>query len=584
MNLAFSPAFDGARNVYLEAFSSAGNTGLVREGTYTVTEPNATLSPASLTFASQAEGVASAAQVVTLSNPGNAALAISSIALTGTNATDYAETNNCGTSLAALASCTVSVTFKPTAAGVRTASLTVTDNAGTVAGSTQTTALSGTGAAAGPPAVVSVAPSSGTGLTQTFTAVYTDPNGLTDLGTAKFLINTAISGVNACDIYYVRAANALYLYNNAGLATTGPLTPGSSSSLSNSQCVLAGSGTSVTSSGNTLTVKLAITFQSAFSGSKNVYMDAINTSGSISSGWSQEGTWTVGSAGPAPVSVSPSSGTGITQTFTAVYSDSKGLSDLGTAKFLINTAISGVSACDIYYLPATNALYLYNNAGLGTTGPLTPGSSSSLSNSQCMLAGSGTSVTSSGDTLTVKLAITFQSAFFGSKNIYMDAISTSGSSNSGWSQEGTWTVAGAAPVSVSPTSGTGTTQVFTAVYSDSKGLSDLGTAKFLMNTAISGVSACDIYYLPATNALYLYNNAGLATTGPLTPGSSSSLSNSQCTLAGSGTSVSASGTTLIVNFALTFSSAFSGPKITYMEAISTSGSASGWEQEGSWTP
>ena len=146
LNLAFSPGFDGARNVYLEAFSSTGNTGLVGEGTYTVTEPNATLSPASLTFASQAEGVASAAQSVTLSNPGNAALAISSIALTGTNASDYAETNNCGTSLAAATSCTVSVTFTPSAAGVRTAVLAVTDNSGNVAGSTQTTTLSGTGA------------------------------------------------------------------------------------------------------------------------------------------------------------------------------------------------------------------------------------------------------------------------------------------------------------------------------------------------------------------------------------------------------------------------------------------------------
>jgi hypothetical protein len=140
--------------------------------------------------------------------------------------------------------------------------------------------------------VVSLSPSSGTGQTQTFTAVYSDSNGLSDLGTANFLINTAISGVSSCDIYYVRSSNALYLFNDAGNATLGPLKPGASSSLSNSQCTLAGSGTSVTTSGHMLTINFAISFQSTFVGLKNVYMEAVNTSGSANSGWVQEGTWT----------------------------------------------------------------------------------------------------------------------------------------------------------------------------------------------------------------------------------------------------------------------------------------------------
>src|SRR5205807_3366519 len=56
----------------------------------------ATLSPASLSFASQTVGTTSAAQGVTLTNNNSsAAITISSIAVTG----DYAQTNNCGTSL-----------------------------------------------------------------------------------------------------------------------------------------------------------------------------------------------------------------------------------------------------------------------------------------------------------------------------------------------------------------------------------------------------------------------------------------------------------------------------------------------------
>src|SRR5436309_2299639 len=86
-----------------------------------------TLSPNSLTFANQAVGTTSTAQAVTLSNSENVALSISSIAITGTNSGDFAQTNNCGTSLAANSSCTINVTFTPTATGSRTATLSVND-------------------------------------------------------------------------------------------------------------------------------------------------------------------------------------------------------------------------------------------------------------------------------------------------------------------------------------------------------------------------------------------------------------------------------------------------------------------------
>src|SRR5258706_14856863 len=105
--------------------------------------PTASLSPTSLTFASQNVGTTSAAQTITLSNGGTAALSITSIAASG----DYAQTNTCGTSVAAGANCTISVTFTPTAAGTRTDTITVTDNA---AGSPQTSSLTGTGTAVGP--------------------------------------------------------------------------------------------------------------------------------------------------------------------------------------------------------------------------------------------------------------------------------------------------------------------------------------------------------------------------------------------------------------------------------------------------
>jgi hypothetical protein len=81
--------------------------------------------------------------LVTVTNTGTAAASLASVGITG----DFAQGNNCGTSLAAGASCTVSVTFKPTASGTRTGSLTINSNA---SNNPVTAALSGTGASSSP--------------------------------------------------------------------------------------------------------------------------------------------------------------------------------------------------------------------------------------------------------------------------------------------------------------------------------------------------------------------------------------------------------------------------------------------------
>ena len=117
----------------------------VVEFTAVTSAPTATLSPTSLTFSAQGIGTSSPAKSVTLKNTGTASLTITSIAITGTNAGDFAQTHTCGSSLAAGASCTISVTFKPTASGTRSAALSVTDNA---AGSPQKVTLSGIGTTA----------------------------------------------------------------------------------------------------------------------------------------------------------------------------------------------------------------------------------------------------------------------------------------------------------------------------------------------------------------------------------------------------------------------------------------------------
>jgi len=78
----------------------------------------------------------------TVRNTGGVPLSVSSVAITGTDATDFAETDTCKSSVPPGGHCTVCVTFKPTAEGTRRATVTITDNA---AGSPQTVALTGTG-------------------------------------------------------------------------------------------------------------------------------------------------------------------------------------------------------------------------------------------------------------------------------------------------------------------------------------------------------------------------------------------------------------------------------------------------------
>jgi sugar lactone lactonase YvrE len=110
---------------------------------------NATISfsTTSLTFGSVSVGQNST-QTLTVTNSGGANLSLASIGLSGSST--FTQTNNCGSTLASLASCTVSVTFTPATTGAVTGALTFTDNSNGSAGSTQTVSLAGTGLAAAP--------------------------------------------------------------------------------------------------------------------------------------------------------------------------------------------------------------------------------------------------------------------------------------------------------------------------------------------------------------------------------------------------------------------------------------------------
>ena len=146
VDVTFTPAALNARSATLSIPSNASGSphGVALSGSgVAAPAPAVTLSPASVAFGNQTVG-ASSAKPITLTNSGSAPLGITSIAASGSG---FTSTHNCATTLAAAASCTINVTFTPTAAVASTGAVTV---ASAAAGSPHTVGLSGTGTAPTP--------------------------------------------------------------------------------------------------------------------------------------------------------------------------------------------------------------------------------------------------------------------------------------------------------------------------------------------------------------------------------------------------------------------------------------------------
>ena len=172
--------------------------------------PNVSLSPSSLTFPAQIIGTSSRPRTVTLTNTGTVTLVINAIEASG----DFSQTNDCGSAVSAEASCTISVTFKPTKAGTRTGALSISDNA---TGGPRTVALSGTGVATAagppPPPAVSLAPSSLTfsgqivGTSSRAQTVKLTNTGSVSVTISRITISGDFSQTNTCRTILIAGAN-----------------------------------------------------------------------------------------------------------------------------------------------------------------------------------------------------------------------------------------------------------------------------------------------------------------------------------------------------------------------------------------
>jgi len=140
ITVKFTPTSGGKQtatlNIADSASSSPQTVSLTGTGIKTVS-----LNPGALTFAAQTVGTTSAPKNIVVTNHEKVVVTFTSIAISGANASDFAQTNTCS-SLSPGATCTLMVTFTPSAKGARSATLTLTDSA---TNSPQSANLSGTG-------------------------------------------------------------------------------------------------------------------------------------------------------------------------------------------------------------------------------------------------------------------------------------------------------------------------------------------------------------------------------------------------------------------------------------------------------
>jgi beta-propeller repeat-containing protein len=428
------------------------------------------------------------------------------------------------------------------------------------------------------PAANSVAPSSGSGNTVTFTAQYSDPAGAGSLTTARLLVNTTASVNFGCYVTYSPATNLFTLANDDASTGGGSVSPGGGS-LQNSQCTLNGAGSSVNLAGTNLTLIVSLSFQSNFAGNKTVYLYAADAG--ANTGFLAKGTWTVAVPPPMPSadSVSPNASSGAGQVFTFVFSDSQSASNLTDMAMLFNTSVSFTNACYIIYDRNAGAIKLLADDGVGA-GSKPVGSTTVLQNSQCALGVA--SASTSGLSQILNISVTFKAAFFGLKNIFMFA--SEALLNTGWVQRGTYFVAaGGTPVanSVVPSAGSGPGQRFSFTVSDQGGPGFIVAVAMLFAPTLDLNNACSLVYDRARNTISLAFDNPANGAASLVPGSSTVVSNHQCTLRGANSTVTDGTTSLVITVDVTFNATYFGAKNTYLYAAETF-SNSGYVMVGGW--
>ena len=293
---------------------------------------------------------------------------------------------------------------------------------------------------------------------------------------------------------------------------------------------------------------------------------------------------------PQVGTITPSSGSSqpeVLNSVTTTYTDPDGWRNLQYANLLVNaSAITKTNCFYGYYNQNTNKLYLRNDADTAWLGGYLPGSANTIENSYAKLNCAQTTVSGSGTTLTVQWAVTFKQPFTGAKKTYLYVRDDANAYN-GWTQKGTWAIVNQPPLvgAIVPSSGASEPNQgvsFTTTYFDPNEWLNLQSVYLLVNASTAKTNCFYGYYNQNTNKLYLRNDADTAWLGGYLPGSANTIENSYAKLNCAQTTVSGSGTTLTVQWAVTFKQPFTGAKKTYLYVRDDANAYNGWTQKGTW--
>ena len=328
---------------------------------------------------------------------------------------------------------TLPVAFKGGMTGQQTIYLYTQDRAGAYAGwdaRGSWEAPSGNRA----PSTISVAPSAGSGASQTFTFTVADPDGAEDLLGMMILVSPATGNGKACLLYYDRAASLIALADDS-LAFPWAGYLGTPRMFENERCSVALGGASASASGTNVSLRLPITFKSGFTGHQIIRLYTQDRAGAAA-GWDVRGSWDVpaGNRAPSTISVSPSAGAGVSRTFTFTVADPDGADDLLGMMILINP-VAG-KACVLYYDRPTSLVALADDTLMFPWAGYI-GTVALIQNDRCAVALGGATASVSGTHLSLSLPITFKSTLTGRLAISLFTQDRAGA-RAGWNSHAAW--------------------------------------------------------------------------------------------------------------------------------------------------
>jgi hypothetical protein len=175
----------------------------------------------------------------------------------------------------------------------------------------------------------------------------------------------------------------------------------------------------------------------------------------------------------------------------------------------------------------------------------------------------------------------------GQQKLYTWTVDNAGTGTN-WVLASTWNgssapVAPTLPV-VSPTSSAAATQTFSLTGRDANGFSDINRFYFQVHTdATVPANTCHGFYDRASNSVFLYNDALTALTS-FTVGTSGFVQNSQCRINGAATTVTGSGTDVVLNLNITRQGTYTtGAKSLLVWVIDNGGLGTGWLTAANWS-